>query len=78
MIKKGAPVEFMRNRVSNFSPGDGEVGIAAEDSLADGSVKVELADGSFYQAKHIYAHSWGGWLPEDLEEIYERYNTNEY
>lgn len=73
-IKKGNPVEFTRKYQRHYAMGDGEFGIAVEDERPDGSVTVELADGSKYLARHIHAYAWGGWLPEELEPAYAKYN----
>ena len=73
MIKKGEPVEFTRTYNGHHKIGDGEYGIATENERPDGSVTVELADGSSYLAKHIHACSWFGWLPEGLEDVQEKY-----
>lgn len=69
-IKKGNPVEFTREYVRDYDIGDGEYGIAIEDEAADKTVKVELADGSIYQARYIHAYAWAGWLPDDLEAVH--------
>lgn len=73
-IKKGNPVEFLREHKDYVIVGDGEVGIATENERSDGTVTVELANGSTFLAKHIVAYAWGGWLPEDLEATYDKYN----
>ena len=73
-IKKGDPVEFTRQLVQNYKMGDGEFGIAVEDQRPDRSVMVELADGSKYLARHIHAFAWSGWMPEELEPIWEKYH----
>jgi hypothetical protein len=73
-VKKGNPVEFTRKHIQHYTMGDGEYGIAIEDERADGSVKVELASGEIYLAKHIHAFAWGGWMPEDLEKVWIKHN----
>jgi len=73
-IQKGNPVEFTRTQQRYHKTGDGEFGIAIEDERPNVTVMVELADGSHYLARHIHAYAWGGWLPEELEPVYEKYN----
>lgn len=73
-IKKGNPVEFIRERRAHANLGEGEFGIAIEDGHSDGSVIVELADGTNYLAMYVIAYAWAGWLPEDLEAAYEKHN----
>lgn len=75
-IQVGDPVEFTREHIANYTVGDGEYGIAIENERSDGSVMVELADGSTYLAKHIHAFAWSGWLPDDLEAVYNKYNDD--
>src|ERR1700733_11893924 len=77
-IRTGNPVEFTREHRQNYTMGDGLFGIAIEDERADGSVKVEMADGTIYHARHIHAYAWHGWLPEDLEPVYAKYNKDTY
>ena len=77
-IKKGDLVEFTDEYHFDYTLGDKKlarygVAIQAEDSEG---VVVELADGSQVKAKHIHAASWGGWIPEELEEIWEKYNND--
>lgn len=74
LIKKGDPVEFTRESTRTHALGSGEVGIAIESERDDHSVTVELADGSTYRAQHIHAYGWGGWMPEELEAVYEKHN----
>jgi hypothetical protein len=75
-VKKGDPVEFTRDYRQSYTLGTGEYGIAIEDETPRG-VRVEMADGSIVLAEHIHACSWGGWLPEDLEDAFERHNPPE-
>jgi hypothetical protein len=75
-IKKGDCVEFTRKYYQSYPPADKSVvlfGIAIENEGADGEVKVETAKG-IEIAKYIYAYAWMGWIPEDLEAIYEKHN----
>jgi hypothetical protein len=37
------------------------------------TVKVETSRGTEL-ARYIYAYAWMGWVPEDLEAIYEKHN----
>lgn len=78
LIKKGNPVEFLREPKAHVEVGNGEFGIATEDENSDGSVQVELSDGSFFQARHIIAYAWGGWLPEELEKVYLKHNPDSF
>ncbi len=73
-IKKGDLVEFTRTPVRHYTMGDGEVGVATEDERPDGSVRVELANRSTFQARYIHAYGWGGWMPEDIEPIWAKYH----
>lgn len=76
-VKKGNPVEFTREFKQHHVVGEGEFGIAIEDERADRTVTVELADGSTFLAKHIIACAWGGWLPDDLEDVYLKHNQDQ-
>lgn len=79
-IKKGAFVEFdqpfhMKGSTYVYGEdGEGTFGIAIEDSdEAKQRVLLQLADRS---KKHVHlsridAHSWAGWVPEELEQLYE-------
>jgi hypothetical protein len=75
-IKKGNPVEFTRQSVQHHTIGEGEFGIAIEDEQPDLTVKVELGSGEIYTARYIHAYAWGGWLPEDLEQVYLKHNPD--
>jgi hypothetical protein len=76
-IKKGDPVEFTRDYRQHYATGDGEYGIAIEGERSDNSVTVELANGFIYLARYIHACSWVGWIPEDLEEVQYKHNSDE-
>lgn len=75
-VKRGNPVEFTREWTNHHTIGEGEFGIAIEDARADKTVMVELANGSRYLAKYIHAYAWTGWVPDELEELYEKYNAD--
>lgn len=77
-IRKGDPVEFSDGYHQHYEMGGkfARYGIATEPERPDGSVEVELADGSKTVARYIHAYAWGGWLPEELEPVHDRYNTD--
>lgn len=79
-IKRGDLVEFSDRHYHNYPPADPSLiryGVAIEDARTDNSpVRVETADGSIFTARYIYASGWAGWMPEDLESVYERINVD--
>lgn len=78
-IKQGNAVEFtLKHPGAHYAMGgkDARYGIAIEEERTDGSVTVELADGTTYLAKYIHAYAWSGWLPDDLEEAYMKHNPD--
>ena len=78
-VKKGDMVEFAREHYTHYPPADKSkilFGVAIENEktvMGFPTVKVETVKG-IEIAKYIYAYAWMGWVPEDLEAIYEKHN----
>lgn len=74
-IKKGALVEFTDTFHRDYTIGDkryARYGICTKD-LQDYSKTLEVRTTKGVEtAKFVMAHSWIGWIPEELEEIYEK------
>jgi hypothetical protein len=72
-IKKGDLVEYMDYPVFHFPPKDKKdvkYGISLENKDNVSNIRVRTAHGEDI-AKHIYSYAWAGWIPEELEKIYE-------
>ena len=76
MICKGQLVEFTDERKFHYTIGqeDALYGVAIEDRRKDGTVMVEMADGTERTAVWIHAFAWGGWIPDGLEAVWEKHN----
>lgn len=76
-VKRGELVEFTREHVQHYDGKDALFGVATEDERPDGSVEVEMGDGTKQVARHIHSYAWGGWIPEELEDVYDKYMPEE-
>ena len=79
MIRRGDLVEFTDEYQVSYDIGDPELaryGVAVEDELCSGNnILVETTKGvESVSLSNIQACSWVGWVPEEIEEILERYN----
>ena len=73
-IKRGDFIEFTDEWYINYPPPDKskiKFGIAIEDTDSLDNVKVRTVEG-IETAKCIHAYAWAGWIPEELEEIYNK------
>ncbi len=80
-IHKGDLVEFTDKFIRDYPPTDTSViryGVAMADYPANVPVLVKLADGKTVYAVHIHAYGWAGWMPEDLEEVWNELNPETY
>jgi len=77
MIKKGDMVEYSDDYHWNYTLGGpfAKYGVACEDEK-NNSIRVEIADGTFrtIPLNKTHAYAWAGWIPEDLESVWEKYN----
>ena len=60
---------------NNYAIGQSDAlyGVAIEDANKHGHVKVEDKDGNIHRAIHVHAYDWGGWVPDGLESVIEKY-----
>jgi hypothetical protein len=78
-FEKGDLVEFTDEYYTYYPPSDTtkiKFGVVVEDTNDD-SPRVMIADRSIVIAKIVYAYKWAGWIPEELEEIWEEFNPDD-
>lgn len=79
-VQKGHLVEFSKDYHFSWPPADKSLilmGVAIEEEKPDHTVRVETPKG-IVTARYIHAYAWLGWMPEDLEPIYEKHNAETY
>ncbi len=72
-LKRGDMVEFTDEYYKNYPPKDEskiKFGICVEDEIQGKPIKLKTKDG-IETPNHIHALKWGGWIPEELESVYE-------
>ena len=81
MVRRGELVEFTDDDYSHYPPVDASkirFGVCIEDtdlSAGNGSCRVEISSGEIVIANYVWTYAWSGWMPDDLLEIYHKYNA---
>jgi hypothetical protein len=79
-FEKGDLVEFTDDYYFYYPPSDEskiKFGVVVEDTNDD-RPRVMIADYSIVTANYVWSYKWAGWIPEELEEVWEKFNPCDY